>query len=97
MAQTMREIECGAIFPGRFDFPHDNVAILGMEPLKPLFRRVADLVLFATDKRDPSRRKMNPVRYQIPFPQPVGVPTMTGWLSSQKSPKSLIGWKGRQD
>ena len=78
MAQTMRAIECGTVLPGRFDFAHDSVAILGMEPLKPLFRGVADLVLFATDKRDPSRGKMNPVRYQIPFPEPLGVPTMEG-------------------
>jgi hypothetical protein len=88
MAQTMMETEFGAICPGRFDFTHDRVAILGMEPQKPLFRRVSDLVFFAADKRDPSRGKMNPVRYQIPFPEPLGVPTMAGWLSSQKSPNS---------
>ena len=86
MAQPMREIEFGAILPSGFDFTQNRVAILGMEPLKPLLRRVADLVLFAADKRDPSRGKMNPVRRQIPLPEPLGVTAMAGWLSRQESP-----------
>jgi hypothetical protein len=62
VAQAMTEIECGAIPASGLDFTQNRVAILGMEPLKPLLRCVADLVLFAADKRDPSRGKVNPVR-----------------------------------
>ena len=86
MAQTMRDIEFGAILPSGFDFTQNRVAILGMEPLQPLLRRVADFVLFAADKRDPSRGKMNPVRCQIPLPESLGVTAMAGWLSRQESP-----------
>lgn len=86
MAQTMLEIEFGAILPSALDFMQNRVAILGMEPLKPLRRRVADLVLFAADQRDPSRGKMNPVRCQIPLPERLGVTAMAGWMSRQESP-----------
>jgi hypothetical protein len=86
MPQAMMEIELGAVVPGRFDFAQDGVAILGMQPLQPLLRGVADLVLFAADERDPSRGKMNPVRGQIPIPEPLGLAAIAGWWSSQKSP-----------
>ena len=42
-----------------------------MDPVQPLVRVLADLLLCAPDHLSPSRREVRPVRLQVPVPQPV--------------------------
>src|SRR5262245_9829394 len=46
-----------------------------MDTLEPLVRRSTYIMVFAPDKCDPARRKMNPVGFEVPVPESLAVGT----------------------
>jgi hypothetical protein len=71
----MPKVELGRTRPSSgLQLTRDLLAIIGMDSPQPLLRSVTDLMIFTTNKADPSRREMNPVRRQIPVPEGLTVP-----------------------
>jgi hypothetical protein len=59
--------------PRRLDLAQQLRAVVGMDSLEPLCGRAADFMVVPADERDPARREMNPVGFQIPVPERLAV------------------------
>src|SRR4030095_13448528 len=63
--------------PRRLDLADQFCLVVWMDSLKPILRRTADFMVFATGEGNPSRREMNPVGFQTPVPECLAVAAST--------------------
>src|SRR5687767_13524086 len=63
--------------PRRLDFAFEFFPVFRLDSLEPILRRVADFMVFAAGKGQPSRGEMNPVGFEIPVPARLAVAPRT--------------------
>ena len=75
----MRDLDVvGLLRARRLELAQHPREFLGVNPAEPFVWSVCDFVLVTPDERDPSRREVDPVRRQVPFPQCLAVQASAG-------------------
>src|SRR5688572_17793147 len=70
VAHSMADFELAcAIRPKRIDEARHLVDVLGMHPLEPVLRGIADLVFLGSHQTEPLWRVVHSVREQVPAPE----------------------------
>src|SRR5688572_6015460 len=74
MAQPILTLERRRVAgPRRFDFACELFVVCRVDSLQPVGRCATDFMVFEPGEGHPSRRKMNPVGFQIPVPARLAV------------------------